>query len=79
MSTATKYATALQQYNQYLMNTQQKVMQERSVHGQELANVYMEAVSNGAPAPYLSMLEAMIVSRLSTASAPMRPGMVQGM
>jgi hypothetical protein len=63
MSTATKYASALQQYNQYLMNTQQKIMQERSIHGQELSNVYMEAVSNGAPAPYLSMLEAMIADR----------------
>lgn len=63
MSTATKYASALQQYHQYLANTQQKIMQERSIHGQELSNVYMEAVSAGAPPAYLSMLEAIIADR----------------
>ena len=63
MSSATKYASALQQYNHFLMNTQQKIMQERSVHGQELTNVYMQAVAAGAPPGYLSMLEAMIADR----------------
>lgn len=63
MSTATKYASALEQYHQYLSNTQQKIMQERSIHGQELSNVYMEAVATGAPPAYLSMLEAMIADR----------------
>jgi hypothetical protein len=63
MSLATNYASALHQYDQQVWNTQQKMMQERSLHSQDLVNTYMEAVLSGVPSNYLSMIEAMIADR----------------
>lgn len=63
MSLATNYASALQKYDQHVWDTQQKMMQERSLHSQDLVNVYMEAVASGVPSRYLSMMEGMIADR----------------
>lgn len=53
-------ANAIQAYTAALDNLRKKVQQERSVHCQQLANVYAEAVASGSNQAFIAMLNQMM-------------------
>jgi hypothetical protein len=56
-------ADAIKAYSDALDNLRKKVQQERSVHCQQLANVYAEAVATGSNKAFIDMLNQMMQDR----------------